>query len=186
MLHFINNSTNNFNVYKSSCLKLDSNPFTCILVNTLTKKELTFNLTQTELKIRIEFEIELNNIDTGDYTFKLVQNNEIVYMEKLTVAKNCIIDFNSLNATVDTKVNFNIDFILLSKSKRIEVWIIRKEQSEPSDYFKVAESSLSDLVINYLLNCELPTISDTYYTKLIFFNECGSSEFIQENSFIVP
>jgi len=95
MLHFINNSTNNFNVYKSCCLKLDSNPFTCILINTLSKKEFTFSLTQIAYKIRIEFEIELDNIDAGDYTFKLIQNDQIVYMEKLTVVRlenNVILD----------------------------------------------------------------------------------------------
>ena len=184
MLHFINNSTNIFNVYKSCCLKLDNSDFTCILINTLSKKESTFNLKKVDFKIRIDFEITLDNIDAGDYTFNLIQNSKIVYMEKLTVTKNCVIDFNSLNVTVDTLVNFNIDFNLLSKSKRIEVWIAEKDP-EITVYSKVIDSSLNDLVLNYLLTCELPTVADTYFTKLIFFSECGNSEFIQGNSFII-
>ena len=113
MLHFINNSTNNFNVYKSCCLKLDENPFTCILVNTLTKKEFTFSLTKTDFKIRIQFEIELDNIDAGDYTFKLIQNDQIVYMEKLTITKleNSIIldkiEVSNEGTWIRNKINFS-------------------------------------------------------------------------------
>lgn len=113
MLHFINNSTNNFNVYKSCCLKLDGNPFACILVNTLSKKEFTFSLTQIAYKIRIEFEIILDNIDVGDYTFKLIQNDQIVYMEKLTITKleNTIVldEIESKNETthIRNKITFS-------------------------------------------------------------------------------